>query len=69
MNPDFNKISELSKYMRNMLKPLSAEELVDSYYDARNGMGIYKGTRNSKLSTILRCFAGEFKRRGIPDYN
>lgn len=66
---DFNKIEGLSSYMRNMLKSLSPDQLVDSYYDARNGMGIYKGTRNSKLSTILRCFAGEFKRRGIPDYN
>lgn len=66
---DFNKIDGLSSYMRSMLKSLTPEQLVDSYYDARNGMGIYKGTRNSKLSTILRCFAGEFKRRGIPDYN
>ena len=66
---DFNKIDGLSSYMRSMLKSLSSDQLVDSYYDARNGVGIYKGTRNSKLSTILRCFAGEFKRRGIPDYN
>ena len=66
---DFNKIDGLSSYMRSMLKSLTPEQLVDSYYDARNGVGIYKGTRNSKLSTILRCFAGEFKRRGIPDYN
>lgn len=65
---DFNKIESLSNYMRNMLKSLSSDQLVDSYYDARNGVGIYKGTRNSKLATILRCFAGEFKRRGIPDY-
>lgn len=65
---DFNKIEGLSSYMRNMLKSLSSDQLVDSYYDARNGVGIYKGTRNSKLATILRCFAGEFKRRGIPDY-
>lgn len=66
---DFNKIDGLSSYMRSMLKSLTPEQLVDSYYDARNGVGIYKGTRNSKLSTILRCFSGEFKRRGIPDYN
>lgn len=66
---DFNKIDGLSSYMRSMLKSLTPEQLVDSYYDARNGVGIYKGTRNSKLATILRCFAGEFKRRGIPDYN
>lgn len=65
---DFNKIDGLSSYMRSMLKSLTPEQLVDSYYDARNGVGIYKGTRNSKLATILRCFAGEFKRRGIPDY-
>lgn len=68
MTPDFNEVKELSKYMRNMLGSLTSTELVDSYYDARNGVGIYKGTRNSKLATILRCFAGEFKRRGIPDY-
>ena len=66
---DFNKIEGLSSYMRSMLKSLSPDQLIDSYYDARNGVGIYKGTRNSKLATILRCFAGEFKRRGIPDYN
>lgn len=68
MTPDFNEVKELSKYMRNMLGSLTSTELVDSYYDARNGVGIYKGTRSNKLSTILRCFAGEFKRRGIPDY-
>lgn len=60
--------SGLSSYLRSLFKSWDNDKLVDSYYDARNYRGIFSGVSASKMSTVMRCFAGEFARRGIYDY-
>lgn len=55
----------LSSYLRSLFKNWSNDELVTRFVQAHSGKGIFEGIGSSKLSTVKRCFQGEFKRRGI----
>lgn len=55
----------LSSYLRNLFKGWDDKELISQFIDAQNQRGLFKGIGLSKLSTISRCFHGEFKRRAI----
>lgn len=59
-----DKVEGFTKFMREYLKPMSSEELMNSFKDAINRTGVFKGVSDFKISKVLHSFAGELSRRG-----
>lgn len=57
-----------TSWFKDGLKNWTNDELVDQYYDARFGNGMFAGLNWDGQTNVLKAFGKEFVSRGIFDY-